>query len=74
MNEAVAWWIVCGSLFVGLGGVSVGIAGVAACFRDDRLGTGCRAGGCRRRPDRQGWIDAWGEEGPTPRHFTKKEG
>lgn len=67
--NALAVWIVCGSLVAGLGGIAVAVAGLALLVRDDRLGTGCLAGGCRRRPARHGWIDAWGDEGPAPRHF-----
>lgn len=67
--NALAFWIVFGSLVAGLGGIAVAVAGLAMFVRDDRLGTGCPAGGSRRSPARQGWIDAWGDEGPAPRHF-----
>ena len=67
--NALAWWIVFGSLVAGFGGIAVAVTGLALFVRDDRLGKGCPAGGSRRSPACQGWIDAWGDEGPAPRHF-----
>ena len=72
MNDLIGWWIVCGSLFVGLGGVSVGLAAVALCFRDDRPGNGCRGGGWRRRTDVKDWHFANRPEGVGRWPFTKK--
>lgn len=69
MTDALAIWIVFGSLTAGLGGLAVAAAGLAVVIREGRPSTGCQGGGCRRRPVRQGWIDAWGDEGPAPRHF-----
>lgn len=50
-----------------------GLAMVAFQIQEERRGNGCRRAGCRRSRMDQGWLDAWGDDGPSPRFSHKRE-
>lgn len=49
------------------------LAVVALKIQEDRRGTGCHGGGCRRRPDGNGCNRGRGVAGNAPGHISREE-
>lgn len=69
MNTAlIGIWLIVGSVLLLLGTVALVVVGIGLVTQEERLANGRRdRDGSRPEAGGQGWIDAWGAEGPAPR-------
>jgi hypothetical protein len=67
-------WLIVGSSLLILGTVCLVVVAIGWKYQEERLANGRRdRTGSRPEAGRQGWIDAWGDEGPSPHHSHQGE-
>jgi hypothetical protein len=67
-TTAIGIWLIVGSTLLFLATVCLVVLAIGWKQQEERLANGRRdRTGSRPEAGRQGWIDAWGADGPAPR-------
>jgi len=71
--QLIGFWLVVGSLLWLLAVIALVVIGMGWALEEGRAASGWRSRKERRKDaGRQGWIDAWGDEGAKPRAFSQE--